>query len=99
MDRKWMGKRERTWIMKQFHFTVQDELGIHARPAGLSVKEAKLYKSKITITKNDRTVEATKLMMIMSLGVKKGEEVVVSVEGEDEEKAFEAMETFFKENL
>ena len=38
-------------------------------------------------------------MAVMSLGVKKGETVTVSAEGEDEEKAVADMETFFKENL
>ena len=37
--------------MKTFDYTVKDELGIHARPAGLLVKEAKNFTSKITIKK------------------------------------------------
>jgi len=38
-------------------------------------------------------------MAVMSLGVKKGETVTVTVEGEDEEKAFSEIEEFFKENI
>ena len=85
--------------MKSFHFVVNDELGIHARPAGLIVKEAKKFKSSIKITKGDRTVLASQLMMIMSLGVKKGEEVSVTIEGEDENEAYTAIESFFQNNL
>ena len=55
--------------MKSFEYTVKDELGIHARPAGMLVKEAKKYESKITITKEGKTVDVTKLMMLMSLAV------------------------------
>ena len=82
--------------MKSFDYTITDEIGIHARPAGILAKKAKEYASRITITKGGKTAEAQK---VMSLGVKKGETVTVSAEGEDEEKAVADMETFFKENL
>lgn len=85
--------------MKSFDYTITDEIGIHARPAGILAKKAKEYASRITITKGGKTAEAQKLMAVMSLGVKKGETVTVSAEGEDEEKALADMETFFKENL
>ena len=85
--------------MKSFDYTITDEIGIHARPAGILAKKAKEYASRITITKGGKTAEAQKLMAVMSLGLKKGETVTVSAEGEDEEKAAADMETFFKENL
>lgn len=85
--------------MKSFDYTITDEIGIHARPAGILAKKVKEYASRITITKGGKTAEAQKLMAVMSLGVKKGETVTVSAEGEDEEKAAADMETFFKENL
>ena len=85
--------------MKSFDYTITDEIGIHARPAGILAKKAKEDASRITITKGGKTAEAQKLMAVMSLGVKKGETVTVSAEGEDEEKAVADMETFFKENL
>ena len=85
--------------MKTFDYTIKDELGIHARPAGVLVKEAKKYQSAITITKDGKSAAATKLMAIMSLGVKCGNTVQVSVEGEDEVTAAEAMKAFFEANL
>ena len=85
--------------MKSFNYTVKDEVGIHARPAGLLVKEVKKYASKITITKDGKSADASKLMAVMSLGVKCGQEVEVQVEGEDEDTAVAAMEEFFKTNL
>ena len=42
--------------MKEITFTVTDPLGIHARPAGILVKEAKKYASKITVWKGDKRV-------------------------------------------
>jgi phosphocarrier protein len=85
--------------MKSFEYTVKDELGIHARPAGMLVKEAKKYESKITITKEGKTVDVTKLMMLMSLAVKCGQIVEIQVEGSDEDIAFEGMKAFFEANL
>ncbi len=85
--------------MKSFEFTVRDELGIHARPAGMLVKASKEYDSKITITKGEKTVEATKLMAIMSMGIKQGETVTIAVEGGDEEATFAGMKAFFEANV
>lgn len=85
--------------MKSFSYVITDEVGIHARPAGLLVKEAKKYASKVTISAGGKNADATRLMAIMSMGVKQGTEVTVSVEGEDEDTAVAEIEKFFKENL
>ncbi|MEE1224879.1 MAG: HPr family phosphocarrier protein [Clostridia bacterium] len=85
--------------MKEFVYKIKDEIGIHARPAGLLVKEAAKYKSAITIEKDGKSTEATKLFGVMGLGVKCGEEVCVKIEGEDEEVAAKAMRDFFETTL
>lgn len=85
--------------MKTFTYTIKDEVGIHARPAGLLAKKAKEFESVITIDRNGKSAVATKLMALMGLGVKCGETVTVTVEGVDEEKAAAEMEKFFSENL
>ena len=85
--------------MKSFEYTITDEVGIHARPAGLLVKEAKNYTSVIKITKDGKSAEAKKLMALMGLGVKKGDTVTVSVEGGDEDTVAAKMEEFFRNNL
>lgn len=85
--------------MKTFTYTIKDDLGIHARPAGLLVKTAKNFNSEITIEKDGKSVNALKLMALMGLGVKCGDTITVTVSGEDEESAASAMEEFFKSNL
>ncbi len=85
--------------MKKFEYTIKDAVGIHARPAGLLVKEAKKYESKIVIEKGEKKAEATKLMAIMAMGVKCNDTVTVTVEGSDEDVAVGQMEAFFNENL
>lgn len=85
--------------MKSFKYVITDEVGIHARPAGILVKEAKATGAKVTLEANGKTVDATKLMAIMGMGVKKGTEVTVTVEGADEDAAAVKLEAFFKANL
>ena len=86
--------------MKQFEYTINDPLGIHARPAGMLVKEAKAFAdTAVTITKGGTTVKATQLMKLMSLGVKQGDVVTVVAEGANEEAAIIAISNFFQNNL
>ena len=69
--------------MAKFTYVVQDNEGIHARPAGMLAKEAKALEGvKVTIAGNGKTADATRLMAIMAMGIKKGMEVEVTVEGE-----------------
>ena len=85
--------------MKSFSYTVKDELGIHARPAGMLVKEVKNFQSKVTLEKDGKSVDASRLMALMGMGVKKDQTVTVTVEGNDEDAACEALKAFFKANL
>lgn len=85
--------------MKSFTYVIKDETGIHARPAGVLSKLAKKFSSEIMIEKDKKAVNATRLMMLMGLGVKCGDTVTVTVSGADEEKAFDEVFGFFKENL
>lgn len=85
--------------MQKFSYVIKDEVGIHARPAGLLVKEAKKYESTIQIVKDSKSAAATKLMAVMGLGVKCGDTVEVEIEGADEEAACEGIKAFFESNL
>ena len=85
--------------MKEFTYTIQEKVGIHARPAGLLVKEVKKYQITVTSVKDDKSVNAVKLMALMGMGIKCGDTVTVQVEGPDEADAAAALEVFFKEHL
>lgn len=85
--------------MKEFTYTITDELGIHARPAGLLVKEASKFASDITIENAGKTGDAKRIFSVMALAVKKGNTITVKSNGSDEEDAAAALETFFRENL
>ncbi len=62
--------------MKQFTYTVQDPLGIHARPAGMLAKASKAFAdTTVSITKGEATAKVAQLMKLMSLGVKQGDTI------------------------
>ena len=83
--------------MKSFEYTITDPVGIHARPAGVLVKEIKNYSdSVVTVIKGDKSAEATKLMKLMGMGIKQGDTVTVTVEGGNEEDVAAKIEEFFK---
>ena len=85
--------------MKTLTYTIKDELGIHARPAGLLVKAAGAFQSDITIATDAKKANAKRMMAVMGLGVKCGTVVTITAEGDDEDAAIAGMEKFLSENL
>ena len=85
--------------MKEFTYTITRPNGLHGRPAADLVTAAQTLDSTVTIRRGDRSVSAVELMNLMSMGVRQGEQVTVTIEGGDEEASRRAMEQFFQENL
>lgn len=85
--------------MQEIKYTITDEMGIHARPAGLFVKEAAAFPCSVTIEKDGREVDAKRILGVMGLGVKCGQEITLRCDGEKEAEAIETLEKFLKENL
>lgn len=85
--------------MIEFCYTVQDPVGIHARPAGMLAKAAKAFDCEVIISKGEKRADATRLMAVMGLCVKGGDTVCVSVSGKDEIRAAEELKRFFEETL
>ena len=85
--------------MKQFVYAITDPVGIHARPAGLLVQQARRHKSRILLHKGEHIADATRMMSVMGLGLRCGDSVTVTVEGPDEAQAVQAMQSFFAEHL
>ena len=85
--------------MKSFNYTIKDAQGIHARPAGVLVKEAGRFKSDITIEKDGKKADAKRIFAVMGLGIKSGETITVNIEGEDEDRAASSLQGFLQNNL
>ena len=66
---------------------VQNQVGLHARPATFFIQKANEYKSSIWIEKDEKKVNAKSLLGVLSLGVAKGTSVTIIAEGSDEEQA------------
>ena len=85
--------------MKTFTYTIKDKEGIHARPAGIIVAEAKKYSSSISITNKGKKADLKRIFGVMGLCVKSNEEVLVEIDGSDEELAYTKLKELFEENL
>ena len=85
--------------MKEFKYVITDKEGIHARPAGELIKVVKGFNSTIKIAKDGKEADCKRMFAVMGLGVKNGQEVVFTFDGEDEDAACEAVSKFMKENL
>lgn len=82
--------------MIEIKTSVLNATGVHARPAGMLVKESAKYKSNIEIEFNSKKVNAKSIMGVMSLGLAKGDEVLLHISGQDENEAKEAILALFE---
>ena len=85
--------------MKSYSYTIADENGIHARPAGLFAKLAKTFSAGVSVTSGGGTADGKKLFALMGLCVKKGDTITVAADGPDEDRAAAEIESFLKTNL
>lgn len=85
--------------MKQFVHKIQDELGLHVRPAAMITKEVKKYRSKVTIAQKNKTADASSMISMVALSAKNGSEIEVNIEGDDEEEAYKMFRVFCHEKV
>ena len=80
-------------------FVIENETGLHARPATEIAKIAMKYKCNVNLVVNGKTINAKYPLMIMSAGIKSKTELEILCDGEDEEQAIEELKTFLQSNL
>ena len=78
---------------------VQNQVGLHARPATFFIQKANEYKSSIWIEKDERRVNAKSLLGVLSLGITKGINITIMAEGSDEEKAVNYLVSLISSNF
>lgn len=78
---------------------VNNQTGLHLRPAGIVCRTAMLYKSHITLGFGDTVANAKSVLSVLGSGVKAGEEIEITCEGADEQEALEAMVKLFESGL
>ena len=85
--------------MNYFEYTIRDENGLHARPAGLLVRQAQALSSEITIECRGKSASLKKLLAVMGLGVRCGDVVKLSAEGKNAEEDLAIIKEFLKKNF
>ncbi len=85
--------------MKEIKYVITDELGIHARPAGQLVKLVAGFESAVQMGRPEKMVDAKRIIGVMGLAMKQGDELTMTFDGPDEEAAATQAEVFLKENL
>lgn len=78
---------------------VQNQVGLHARPATFFIQKSNEFKSSIWVEKDERRVNAKSLLGVLSLGITKGTEVTVIADGSDEKEAIDALEALVESNF
>ena len=73
--------------MTEQEYVVQNNTGLHARPASRFVQKASTYKSKVRLRKGSREIDAKSIIGVLELSVRKGDGITIIAEGEDEENA------------
>ncbi len=72
--------------------TILNKLGIHARPAAQFVRVASRFQADVTVEKDDESVDGKSIMGLMMLAVGCGADIMVTVDGDDEAEAMDALE-------
>lgn len=85
--------------MKSIKINLENETGLHARPASELAKLAMKYKCDINIKANGKIINAKSILGIMSAGIKQNTDIEIVCSGEDEEKAIESILEGFKTNF
>lgn len=78
---------------------VQNQVGLHARPATFFIQKANEFKSSIWVEKDERKANAKSLLGVLSLGITKGTAVNVIADGVDEEEAVIALVSLISSNF
>lgn len=71
--------------------TVENQVGLHARPATFFIQKANEYKSSIWVEKEERRVNAKSLLGVLSLGIVQGTSITLIADGVDEKEAVDAL--------
>lgn len=70
---------------------INNEIGLHARPASLFIQEAIKYSSHIEVWKDDKQYNGKSIMSILSMSGRKDDLITIKAEGEDSEEAVDAL--------
>ena len=79
--------------------TVQNSVGLHARPATFFIQRANEFKSSVWVEKDERRVNAKSLLGVLSLGIVKGSKISIIADGSDEDEAVRTLVALIESNF
>ena len=79
--------------------TITNDTGLHARPAAVFVNTATKFKSEIMVRKGEKQTNAKSILAVLSLGISKGSDIVISAQGSDEQEAIDALIELIESNF
>jgi len=85
--------------MPEITLTIQNKVGLHARPASIFVREASKFKSVIKVRNGEREANAKSILSVLTLGADMGTVITLSAEGEDADQALQALQALHATNF
>jgi len=85
--------------MPQIQLDIDNEVGLHARPASLFVQTANKFQSSITVQNGETLADAKSILEVLTLGAGKGASIVIRAEGEDAAQALQALQELIAGNF
>jgi len=85
--------------MLEARLVLTNEIGLHARPAAMLVKCAARFKCQVSVAVRNKSANAKSIMSVLTLGAVKGDELIITAEGADEEACIEALKRLAASNF
>jgi phosphotransferase system HPr (HPr) family protein len=85
--------------MIQTKVTVANFAGIHVRPSGVIIQSVQDYSGRISVTANGMETDLTNIMGLIAMGLAKGDEITIAVDGPEEEKMLETLTELFSRHF
>lgn len=75
---------------------ITNKTGVHARPAGMLIKEAQKYEAEINLVKDGKAVNAKSIMGILGMGIGEGDLIEINADGPDAKEAIQSIYSIFE---
>ena len=82
-----------------YELVIENQSGLHARPAAAFVKTANRFRAEITVTKDGDSVNGKSIMGLLTLAAARGTTLVIEAEGEDAAEAVDAIQSLVEGNF
>jgi phosphocarrier protein HPr len=86
-------------MMIEINLTLTNKSGLHARPAAEFTKLASKFKSKIVLKGKGKVADGKSIIMVLTMGIRKGEQLTITADGPDEIESIEALQKLVEDRF